>query len=265
MEREEVKWRQKSRDLWLRKGDRNSKFFHLFTIIRGRRNFFAEIKLNNGQWIQSREEIERYFKENFLEVYHSSIPDISPELDDLFSPCITAEENMELSCVPSPQEIKDVIWDMHPLKAPGPDGFLELFFKQYWSMVGPQVVLAIQFFFFAEGWMLPQVNHTFITLIPKKVGACNFNQFRLISLCNFYYKVIPKIIVNRIRPILSKVIDPTQAAFVPHRWITKNVVLAQEVVHNFKKKKRNYGLVGLKIDFHKAYGVYNPGLTSCGF
>jgi hypothetical protein len=147
MEREEVKWRQKSRDLWLRKGDRNSKFFHLFTIIRGRRNFFAEIKLNNGQWIQSREEIERYFKENFLEVYHSSIPDISPELDDLFSPCITAAENMELSCVPSPQEIKDVIWDMHPLKAPGPDGFLELFFKQYWSMVGPQVVLAIQIFF----------------------------------------------------------------------------------------------------------------------
>ena len=113
--------------------------------------------------------------------------------------------------------------------------------------------------------MLPQVNHTFITLIPKKVGACNFNQFRLISLCNFYYKVIPKIIVNRIRSILSKVIDPTQAAFVPHRWITKNVILAQEVVHNFKKKKRNYGLVGLKIDFHKAYGVYNPGLTSYGF
>ncbi len=45
------------------------------------------------------------------------------------SPCISDAENMELACMPSPQEIKAVIWEMHPLKAPGPDGFPGLFFK----------------------------------------------------------------------------------------------------------------------------------------
>ena len=103
---------------------------------------------------------------------------------------------------------------MHPLKAPGPDGFPGLFFKKYWNIVGDQTVFAIQSFF-QEGWMLQQFNHTFITLILKKAGACNFNYFRPISLCNFYYKVIAKILVNRLRPLLSKIIDPAQGAFVP--------------------------------------------------
>ena len=101
--------------------------------------------------------------------------------------------------------------------------------------------------------MLPQMNHTFITLIPKKQGACNFNQFRPISLCNFCYKIISKILVNRLRPLLPKIIEPSQAAFVSGRWISESVVLAQEIVHNLKQSKKKKGNVGLRLDFHKAY------------
>ena len=53
--------------------------------------------------------------------------------------------------------------------------------------------------------------------------------------------------------MLSKIIDPSQAAFVPYMWITENVVIAQEVVHSFKQMKRKKGYVGFKLDFHKAY------------
>ena len=107
--------------------------------------------------------------------------------------------------------------------------------------------------FFTEGRLLPQLNHTFITLIPKKVGACTSNHFRPISLCNFIYKIISKLLVSRLRPFLHRIIDPAQAAFVPNHWITENVVLAQEVVHSFKKSKKRKESVGFKIDFHKAY------------
>ena len=107
--------------------------------------------------------------------------------------------------------------------------------------------------FFREGWMLREMNQTMITLIPKNQGACNFNQFRPISLCNFFYKIISKILVNRIRPLLSKIIDPAQVAFFPNRWITENIVLAQEVIHSFKQMKRKKGCLGIKLDFHKAY------------
>ena len=92
--------------------------------------------------------------------------------------------------------------------------FLVFSLKKYWNIVSDQIVSAIRSFF-REGWMLQQCNHTFITLIPKKAGICNFNHFRPISLCNFYYKVIAKILVSRLRPLLSKIIDPAQGAFVP--------------------------------------------------
>ena len=93
--------------------------------------------------------------------------------------------------------------------------------------MGSQVVSAIQNFF-RDGWLPQNCNHTYITLIPKKQGACNFSQFRPISLCNFFYKIISKILVNRMRPLISKIIDPSQAAFVPHRWIIENVLLLEK-------------------------------------
>jgi hypothetical protein len=158
-------------------------------------------------------------------VYQSTQPDIPFQLEGLISPCVTEAENESLSQIPEANEIKDVVWNMHPPKAPGLDGFSGIFFKKYWSIVGDQVVAAVQSFF-RDGWLLRNVNHTYITLIPKKQGACNFNHFRSISLCNFYYKIISKIIVNRMRPLLSKIIDPSQAAFVPDRWIAENMVLA---------------------------------------
>ena len=108
LEWEEVKWRQKSRHLWLREGDRNSKFFHLSMVICRRRNFVAEIQDNNGLWLQSREEIEKYLQRSLVRSI-APLPCISAKLDELFNPCITSDENGELSRVPSPQEIKEVI------------------------------------------------------------------------------------------------------------------------------------------------------------
>ena len=93
------------------------------------------------------------------------------------------------------------------------DGFPALFCKHYWETVGDQIVSATQSFS-RDGRLLKEFNQTFITLIPKKKGACNFNQFQPISLCNVCYKVISKIIVNRLRPLLPKMVDPAQVAFV---------------------------------------------------
>ena len=97
------------------------------------------------------------------------------------------------------------------------------------------------------------MNETFITLIPKAQGANNFGHSRPISLCNFCYKVISRILVARLQPLLDKLIDPAQTAFVPNRNIAENILLAQEVVHSFSTTKKKKGFVGLKLDFQKAY------------
>uniref|UniRef100_A0A2N9J298 CCHC-type domain-containing protein n=1 Tax=Fagus sylvatica TaxID=28930 RepID=A0A2N9J298_FAGSY len=69
----------------------------------------------------------------------------------------------------------------------------------------------------------------------------------------FHLSTLVRILVLRLQPLLAKLIDPSQAAFVPDRWIAENVVVAQEVVHSFNKMKRKKGWVGFKLDFKKAY------------
>lgn len=174
LEKEEVKWKQKSRELWLKEGDRNTKFFHLTTLVRRRRNFIAEIKDDDGNRLCNMEEIRAYFTRKFVEVYQSAQPRVPANLDGLIQPCISTEENDEITRIPSEDEIKKIVFDMNPLKTPGLDGMPGLFYRHYWSIVGKQLVAATQNFF-RDGWMLREMNQTFITLILKTKGAHNFN------------------------------------------------------------------------------------------
>ena len=131
-----------SRELWVKEGDRNSRFFHLSTIIRKRRNCISEIKLDDGNWIRDRGEIQNYFLEKFSSLFSSSLPHFPENLKNLIEPCVTDQENSELCKIPTREEINKVVFGMKSLKAPGPDGFPTLFYKHYWDIVGDQVVQA---------------------------------------------------------------------------------------------------------------------------
>jgi hypothetical protein len=108
--------------------------------------------------------------------------------------------------------------------------------------------------FFHLGFMLKTLNHTFITLIPKIPNPKKLSQFRPIALCNVSYKIISKILVNRLKPFMDSLITPYQNAFVQGRQITDNIILAQEVFEFLKKKKKGkWGYAALKLDMNKAY------------
>ena len=72
--KEELRWKQKSRELWLKEGDRNSRFFHLPTLICRRKNRISEIKLDDGSLINNRANIQDYFEGSFSSLYQSSNP-----------------------------------------------------------------------------------------------------------------------------------------------------------------------------------------------
>lgn len=72
------------------------------------------------------------------------------------------------------------------------------------------------------------LNQTHICLIPKIHVPEIIDQFRPISLCNKAYKILTKIIIARLRPILSKAIDPLQSSFLPHRRASDNFIIVQE-------------------------------------
>lgn len=222
--RHESIFRQKSKELWLDKGDRNSKFFHSSIISRRRRNKVHAI-FDNEAWVHNQADIQQYFLRNFKKVYYSKQPRCPESLGDLGFHSLTAGENDFLMHIQDEAEIKATINALHPLKAPGPDGFPGIFFRHYLETIKNQVTDCVQESF-RVGELEKCLNKSFIVLVPKIQNATEFQHFRPISLCNFTYKIISKIIAQRLKIFLLRLISPNQGAFVKGRWIADNTILA---------------------------------------
>ena len=152
----------------------------------------------------------------------------------------------------SAEEVKAALFQMGPTKAPGPNGMNALFYQKYWHIVGDSVVLAV-LDFLNNGNMLPDINHTNIVLILKVQNPKRMSEFRPISLCNVIYKIISKVLANRLKQVLPQIISFIQSAFVPGLLITDNVLVAYKTLHTMHARKKGKKGVALKLDISKAY------------
>jgi hypothetical protein len=153
----------------------------------------------------------------------------------------------------SEEEVKTALNNIGDLKSPGPDGMPSVFYKRFWHTVGEQVTKEV--LNVLRGGQMPEHwNDTLVVLIPKNANAKTLKDLRPISLCNVTYKLVSKVIANRLKIILPDVISPNQSAFVPGRMISDNILLAYELTH-FLQRRRNgsVGYAALKLDMSKAY------------
>jgi hypothetical protein len=104
--------------------------------------------------------------------------------------------------------------------------------------------------------MLYSVNVTHIALIPKKMNPCCVFDYKPISLCNVVYKLISKVLPNRMKRVLPHIISPTQSAFLPGHLITDNVLITYETLHTvYSWMWSKTGYIGIKLDMSKAYNM----------
>ncbi|KAL0411318.1 UNVERIFIED_CONTAM: hypothetical protein Slati_3721500 [Sesamum latifolium] len=132
-------------------------------------------------------------------------------------------------------EVKMAVFAIVEEKAPRPDGFSAGFYKAAWSIIGNDITANVQEFLFT-GKLLKQVNATLLTLIPKVSTPTSVTDYRPISCCNVFYKIITKIIVQRMHGVMGKLVSPSQNAFVPGRRISYNILLAQELFSGYNRR-----------------------------
>jgi hypothetical protein len=184
-------------------GDENTKFFHSMATERYRRNVISQIDDGSGRIVEDHGELSSIIWQEFKRRLGSSVGvSMQFDLQDL----VQSYPNLEFLCLPfSSKEIYDIILDLPTDKAPGPDGFNNLFFKKSCHIIRGDMYKLCQDFFHHQA-DLKSINHSFITLVPKKDNPESVNDFRPISLLNSSIKLISKLLANRLQSIALKII-----------------------------------------------------------
>jgi len=150
----------------------------------------------------------------------------------------------------SVEEVRDAVWLCDGSKSPGPDGFNLFFVKEGWEIFKDEIVEALALFH--ETGCIPKgCNASFVALVPKVRDPAKLEQYRPISLVGVMYKVISKVLAERIEKVLPSVIDKCQSAFLKERGILDSVLAANEVIEDLRRRRMS-GLC-FKVDFEKAY------------
>lgn len=132
-------------------------------------------------------------------------------------------------------EVKKAVFGMKRFGSPGPDGIQVAFYQHFWDVVGSPLTRLVNLAF-STGRIPTGLLEALVTLIPKKDRPESVSDFRPITLLNVAFKIVTKVLVNKMRPFMSKLIGHFQNSFLPGRSTLDNVILAQEV-HSMNRKK----------------------------
>ena len=253
LSKEEKMWKQRSRALWLHEDDRNTHYFHSRATRRYRRNRIEELENNMGERCVDENGIANILVDFYQNLFASSAPNRIEEALDATPRVVTEEMNNVLVAPFERAEVDIALKQMDPLKSPGPDGMPPLFFQQFWPVIGDEVAEAI-LTCLNTGSIPPSINHTFITLILKVKSPVRVSEYCPIALCNILYKLISKVLVNRLKNILPSIISESQSAFQSCKAIFDNILVAFETLHHMKNQKsKKMGFMSMKLDISKAY------------
>ena len=177
-----------------------------------------------------------------------------PTMEGLDFNRIDVEKAARLEEVFTEEEVFSALFDLNGDKALSPNGFSLSFWQFSWDFVKEEVMGFLKEFH-EHGRFVRSLNSTFLVLIPKKTGAGDLRDFRLISLVGGLYKLLAKVLANKLKKVVGKVVSSAQNAFVEGRQILDAALIANEVIDSLLKQNKSGVLC--KLDIEKPYDHLN--------
>ncbi|XP_058760550.1 uncharacterized protein LOC131633894 [Vicia villosa] len=248
---EEEFWKEKARIKWQSDGDRNTKFFHTYANIKRKTNLISSLRINDSI-VTDKNTLENHIVEHFQNLFNSNaVLQEGSSLLNVIPNMISDQTNALLTMVPTEDEIKHSVFSLKADSAPGPDGFGGSFYHHYWDIIKGDVTNAVSQFFL-QGWIPKGYNANSIVLIPKSKDAETLSDYRPIALANFKFKIITKILADRLASLLPSLISFEQKGFIKGRNIRDGIFLTSEAI-NLLNNKSFSGNIAMKIDITKAF------------
>ncbi|XP_019447216.1 PREDICTED: uncharacterized protein LOC109350434 [Lupinus angustifolius] len=214
---EESFWMEKAKINWHTMGDRNTSFFHKVTKIRYGTKALSMIK-DGENTLHNQVDIENHVLDFYTNLFASPNNTSSNSLIHDVIPCLVVDDdNSMLTNLPSQTEIKAVVFAL-PLM----------------------------------GWLLKNLNSNSVILVQKVNGADKIEDYRPIALANFQFKIITKILADRLATIAPKIISKQQRGFIKDRQIKDCICLASEAINMLDHKVFGSNLA-IKLDIKKAF------------
>lgn len=248
---QEQLWKEKARDQNFVHGDRNTAYFHRVSKIRAATKTISFLQ-DGDNVITDPTAIELHILSYFQDIF--SVDNNCAQnslIDETIPSLVSDDDNQMLLHMPVSGEIKAAVFSLNGDGAPGPDGFGGHFYQTYWDIVGANLVTSVQEFF-REGRLPANFNSNLIVLIPKVQGAKSMGDYRPIALANFQFKIVTKIVADRLAIITSRIISIEQRGFIRDRNIADCVILASEAINSLGKKQYG-GNLAMKVDISKAF------------
>ncbi|KAM0883070.1 hypothetical protein ACQ4PT_031868 [Festuca glaucescens] len=200
--------RQQSRQVWLKEGDANTRFFHVKINARRRRNFVHQFSSARGIHV-THEDKAQALHEHFADALGTTASrQCSISWQGLGMPSLPA------AGIDNPFSLAE-IWDAVKVssaeKAPSPDGFTGTFYRKCWATIKWDILAAFNHLFRLAGGNFAALNLAFICLLPKKDQTPSVNDFRPISLIHSFAKLFSKVLARRITPLMGGLISHAQS------------------------------------------------------
>ena len=242
----------RSRIKCFEEGEKSTRFFFNTERKNASDKIWTKIKCKDGSYSSNISVIlneQKMFYETLFTSEGSNEPEAYSLLDKV-DKVLNEEEKVICDAEITEQEIYNTIKLLKTNKSPGDDGIVSEFYKEYWYLIKGKFTEVLRFIFNTNTLSQSQYN-AILTLLYKKGEREDIRNRRPISLLNVDYKIITKLLAERLKKVLPPIIHNDQKGFVKGRNINQANRLLQDIIPYSDQNEQNSAIIFL--DYEKAF------------